>query len=73
MSAPVRFRSFLIAYAISPADAAKTLGCTRAYVSMLAHGKRIPSLLAASRIERMTDGAIAASDWTRPAKRRRAA
>ncbi len=67
-SAPERFRRW-VAFVGGTAIAARLLDCTRAHVSLLQTGQRMPSLRTAVTIERVTtawpDGPILASSWIR--------
>lgn len=67
-----RLRAFLLETDLDTSQAAKLLGCTRAYVSLLQTKRRRPSLDVAASIERMTakwsSGPIRAVDWTGAAR-----
>ena len=44
---------------------ASTLGISRGYLSGLEHGKKLPSLDLAVRIDRLTHGAVPVASWVR--------
>lgn len=67
MSATKKFRRWVDDLGIGTAEVAKLIGCNASYVSLLASGRRTPSLNTAARIERLTQrwqsGPIMAAEW----------
>jgi hypothetical protein len=65
-----RFGRWLLDNRIDRDRVAEVLGINRRHVDHLAREDRRPSLDLAVKIERLTDGAILASDFSRVARRR---
>lgn len=55
-------RTYLFQKRISLTDFAKTLGCSRVHLTLVANGQREPSLMLAKSIERATNQEVTAEE-----------
>jgi transcriptional regulator with XRE-family HTH domain len=58
-----KLRTYLVESGRTAAELALAVGCGRSHISQMLSGQRLPSLVLAVAIERLTDGAVKPSDW----------
>jgi DNA-binding transcriptional regulator YdaS (Cro superfamily) len=58
----VNLRTYLFNKRISVTEFSKTIGCSRIHLSEIINGRRIPSLMLAKAIERITEGEVTTSE-----------